>query len=181
MTRYFYDTEFLEDGKTIDLISIGIVAEDGREFYAVNADMPIERIREDTWLMKNVVPQLPLAREPRRLSPELWLFCLDLTNAAVKPRWVIRNEVREFLLSDPSFTDLWADHAAYDHVVLAQLFGKMIDLPDGIPEYTHEFQQEVSHDLDAPELPEQESGLHNSLADARHLKACFEYLKGLSS
>jgi hypothetical protein len=27
--RYFYDTEFLEDGKTIELISIGIVCEDG--------------------------------------------------------------------------------------------------------------------------------------------------------
>ncbi len=31
--RYWYDTEFIEDGKTIDLISIGIVAEDGRELY----------------------------------------------------------------------------------------------------------------------------------------------------
>jgi hypothetical protein len=29
--RYWLDTEFIEDGKTIDLISIGIVAEDGRE------------------------------------------------------------------------------------------------------------------------------------------------------
>jgi hypothetical protein len=28
--KYFYGTEFIEDGKTIDLISIGIVAEDGR-------------------------------------------------------------------------------------------------------------------------------------------------------
>ena len=34
--KYFFDTEFYEDGKTIDLISIGIVAEDGREFYAVS-------------------------------------------------------------------------------------------------------------------------------------------------
>lgn len=32
--KYFLDTEFHEDGKTIDLISIGIVAEDGREYYA---------------------------------------------------------------------------------------------------------------------------------------------------
>ncbi len=29
MTRYAYDTEFLEDGRTIALISIGIVCEDG--------------------------------------------------------------------------------------------------------------------------------------------------------
>lgn len=30
--RYFYDTEFIEDGHTIELISIGVVAEDGREY-----------------------------------------------------------------------------------------------------------------------------------------------------
>ena len=38
MARFFIDTEFVEDGKTIDLISIGIVCEDGREFYAVSTE-----------------------------------------------------------------------------------------------------------------------------------------------
>jgi hypothetical protein len=33
---YWLDTEFIEDGVTIDLISIGIVAEDGRELYLLN-------------------------------------------------------------------------------------------------------------------------------------------------
>ena len=28
--KYWLDTEFMEDGKTIDLLSIGIVREDGR-------------------------------------------------------------------------------------------------------------------------------------------------------
>ncbi|MBA3574969.1 MAG: 3'-5' exoribonuclease, partial [Pseudonocardiales bacterium] len=32
--RFFYDCEFIEDGLTIDLVSIGVVDEDGREFYA---------------------------------------------------------------------------------------------------------------------------------------------------
>lgn len=41
--RYFFDTEFHEDGQTIDLISIGIVAEDGREFYAVSRDAQLHR------------------------------------------------------------------------------------------------------------------------------------------
>lgn len=36
--KYFLDTEFIEDGVTIDLISIGIVSDDGREFYACNRD-----------------------------------------------------------------------------------------------------------------------------------------------
>jgi len=59
--RIFYDTEFIENGKTIDLISIGIVTEDGREYYAVNSgiesgDALHERISAHDWLMRNVVP-----------------------------------------------------------------------------------------------------------------------------
>ena len=40
--RYFLDTEFIEDGKTIDLLSIGIVAEDGRELYLQNVECNLE-------------------------------------------------------------------------------------------------------------------------------------------
>ncbi len=49
--KYFFDTEFLEgtqkgffsDSKpTIDLISIGIVAEDGREYYAISRDFNLK-------------------------------------------------------------------------------------------------------------------------------------------
>ena len=36
--RYFYDTEFIDDGRTIELISIGVAAEDGREYYAVSTE-----------------------------------------------------------------------------------------------------------------------------------------------
>ena len=34
--RYFYDTEFIDNGRHIDLISIGVVADNGTEFYAVS-------------------------------------------------------------------------------------------------------------------------------------------------
>src|SRR5690606_14816131 len=59
--KIYYDTEFLEDGETIELISIGMVAEDGRELYAVNADMPFRRVIRHDWLRENVVPSLPVA------------------------------------------------------------------------------------------------------------------------
>mgnify|MGYP007132577418 CR=1 FL=1 len=36
--RYFLDTEFQEDGETIRLISLALVADDGREFYAQAAE-----------------------------------------------------------------------------------------------------------------------------------------------
>jgi hypothetical protein len=51
--RYFLDTEFIEDGETIDLISIGLVAEDGRELYLVNQECRFERASK--WVEKNVL------------------------------------------------------------------------------------------------------------------------------
>lgn len=171
MTVYAYDTEFLEDGHTIELISIGIVAEDGREYYAVNSDAPWERIKKDKWLRDNVLPSLPgeMGREVVRrngYSVESPGFQLDTKDVRVKPKWVIANEVRDFLLAAES-PDLWADYAAYDHVTLCQLWGRMIDLPEGLPMFTHDLQHEAaSNHL---HIPEQEAGQHNALDDARHV------------
>lgn len=153
--KYFYDTEFLEDGETIDLISIGIVAEDGREYYAVNLNADWPRISRHQWLSKNVFPQLPDA--------STW-----------KPKNQIRDEVKAFLLATPN-TELWAWFSAYDHVVLAQLFGRMIDLPDGIPMYTNDVRSLV--DLTGiDQLPKQKSGAHDALQDARHVKTMHEHI-----
>ena len=43
--RYFYDCEFIEDGRTVDLVSIGVVDEHGREFYAVSTEFDDTRGR----------------------------------------------------------------------------------------------------------------------------------------
>lgn len=169
--KVYYDTEFLEDGKTIELISIGMVAEDGREYYAVNRDAPWRRIKKHEWLMANVVPGLPKAHGDERNHQMGWLF--NRYDPCVKPKYQIADDVRLFLLGedphDAPAIELWGWYSAYDHVVLAQLFGRMIDLPRGIPMWTNDLRQEVAR-LGDPPLPKQESGLHNALADARHLK-----------
>ena len=36
--RFFYDTEFIDNGRTIELISIGVAAEDGREYYGISTE-----------------------------------------------------------------------------------------------------------------------------------------------
>src|SRR5712692_5468086 len=54
--KYFLDTEFIEDGRTIDLISIGIVAEDGRELYLQSADF--DPFKASKWVIENVFPHL---------------------------------------------------------------------------------------------------------------------------
>jgi hypothetical protein len=165
VTTYCYDLEFLEDGRTIELISIGIVSETGREYYAVNRDMPVRRIRKHQWLMDHVVPSLPNAYGDRRNTmPKRWLF--DYTHPLVKRRARIADEVRDFLLSDGA-PELWAWYGAYDHVALCQLWGAMVDKPAGIPMLTHDIEQAIRQVPGFVE-PEQTTGLHNALEDARH-------------
>lgn len=192
-TKYFVDTEFLENGRTIDLISIGIVASDGREYYAVSDEVTRDqrvwwqrwlnrrgslenRVRAHRWLMANVVPALPrLHGDARRDAPASWLF--DYSSPLVKPRTVIAREVRDFLLGGEGEPQLWADYGAYDHVVLCQLWGAMVDLPDGIPMFTSELRQKIRrYGVSDAELPPQAEGAHNALADARHLRDLYQWL-----
>lgn len=168
MTDLFYDLEFLEDGRTIELISIGMVCDDGREYYAVNRDMPVRRIKKHKWLMENVVPSLPKGHGDRRNHvPKSWLF--DYADPVVKRRERIADEVMDFIRAAGSDVELWANYGAYDHVCLAQLWGRMIDLPDGVPMFTTDIQQERARlGLAWNDLPKQADGEHNALADARH-------------
>ena len=55
--RFFYDCEFIEDGVTIELISIGVVDEQGREYYAVSTEFDPERA--GAWVRSHVLPKLP--------------------------------------------------------------------------------------------------------------------------
>lgn len=178
--RFWYDTEFLEDGKTIELISIGIVCENEATYYAVNSDMPVDRIVEDKWMKANVWPHLPI-----RMNGDHPTIFLDMTSPQLKPKWVIANEVREFLTgirnNDGYPVELWADYSAYDHVVLAQLWGKMIGLPKGIPMWTHDLRQlwELAGRPEFPEfvLSDEPAPQHHALADARELQARWRWLQ----
>lgn len=163
--RIFYDTEFLDDGKTIDLISIGMVDEDGRELYAVSSEFDQAAVRRHGWLMANVWPSLPILRNPRG---QRGVDRLDVTDPVVHPRAQIARMVQQFILSVPD-PQLWAFYSAYDHVALAQLFGPMSNLPAGIPMQTDDLVTEAKRlGLTPADLPQQEAGHHNAIADARH-------------
>ncbi|EUA87891.1 hypothetical protein I551_5687 [Mycobacterium ulcerans str. Harvey] len=105
--RYFYDTEFIEDGRTIELVSIGVVAEDGREYYAVSTEFDPEWA--GSWVRAHVLTKLPSP------ASQVW-----------RSRRQIRLDLEEFLGVDSGEQiELWAWVGAYDHVALCQLWGPM--------------------------------------------------------
>lgn len=180
--KYFYDTEFHEDGKTIDFISIGIVAEDGREFYAVSSEFDTRRVAKHRWLMDNVMSSI---------EHEQWITHdadgfpavrdILVTDPAVMDRATIAREIMGFVGWDRK-PEFWAWFSAYDHVCLAQLFGLMIDLPSLIPMYTNDIRSLVDLAKVQPNtVPKQPAGHHNALADARHNVVRYNYLMEILS
>ena len=149
--RYFYDLEFGDTLSVVSLVSVGVVAEDGREYYAVSSEF--DPLAVHPWVADNVLPQLPPA--------PTW-----------KPRAVIAKELEEFFGADPVW---WAWYGAYDHVALCQLWGAMTSLPRAFPRFTLDVRQLWEH-LGRPPLPVQESGLHDALADARHVRVKYDAL-----
>lgn len=161
--RYFYDTEFIERSDSghhwLDLVSIGIVAEDGeREYYAVSTEFAPEYAVP--WVRHNVLDKLPSPSDP-----------------AWRSRERIRADVLKFLTATGK-PELWAWYAAYDHVVLCQLFGVMTDLPRALPRFTRDLRQ-LWEEAGSPPLPSPPPDAHDALADARHNLARWRILAPL--
>ncbi len=157
--RFWYDCEFIDDGRTIDLISIGIVAEDGRELYMESAD--VDKGKASQWVRENVFPHLK-GGEYRWPLRSIRVTLLDF-----------------FDIEEYGEPELWGYYSAYDHVAFCQIFGTMMDLPKGYPMYTRDIKQWCDA-LGNPRLPEQGEGEHNALADAHHNRVMWEFLKGVA-
>ncbi|KAA8962664.1 polyadenylate-specific 3'-exoribonuclease AS [Mycobacterium sp.] len=157
--RYFYDTEFIEDGRTIELISIGVAAEDGREYYAVSTEF--DPARAGSWVRAHVLPKLPPP------SSQLW-----------RSRARIRTELEDFLrIEDAEPIELWAWVGGYDHVALCQLWGPMTALPTAIPRFTRELRQ-LWEAKGCPPMPPRSPEAHDALVDARDQLRRFRLLTG---
>lgn len=160
--KFFLDTEFIERGPKypVTLISIGIVDERGGRFYAVSSDFRQEDCSD--WVKENVLPHL--GDSPR----------LPLNDIAILVReWV---DVQCEGLK-PEF---WGYFADYDWVVFAQMFGTMMDLPDGYPMYCRDLKQWCD-ELGNHKLPLQKEGEHNALADASWNFEVYNHLNRLAT
>lgn len=206
--KYFYDTEFAEDGRTIELISIGIVCEDGRELYLQSSEIHHDHV--SLWVEEHVYPHL--IRCPHITPKEQVLIRggmkIDTTSiqaeidqhslagqctftTLVKDAieingiktsglfiggypacfWRTREQIRQNILDFMDVDtygppELWAYYSSYDHVAFCQIFGSIINLPQGFPMLTYDLRQHLDmHGMQNIRQPDDQP--HNALRDAR--------------
>ncbi|HEV2175214.1 MAG TPA: hypothetical protein VGR71_16695 [Nitrospira sp.] len=157
VTRIVYDTEFIDDGVTITPLSVAMRRSDGAELYAVTDDLSaMARAADSGWLRENVLRWLPVTIEYRDgygvLNAHVKWDDEHPDYAKITSLEAIREMVEDFVLAKPD-PELWAYYAAYDHVLYAQLFGPMSELPDGMPMFTLDIKQ-LCVSLGDPKLPE---------------------------
>lgn len=156
--RFWFDTEFYEDGRTIELISIGVVSETGSTFYAETPKSK-ELARSTEWLAQNVLPGL------------------TIDSRHIFYRWQIANALVAMTGDAP---EIWAYYADYDWVALCQLFGTMMDLPKGWPMYCRDIKQ-LCDSLGNPKLPPLQGTEHNALNDAVWARQAYNFLTAFQS
>lgn len=180
--KFFLDTEFIEDGKTIDLISIGMVAANSKELYLQNLDCDFSKASD--WVRRNVLfdlPQFDIGNwKPKPSS------VLSGTPTVWYNRAQIQAEVQNFLNRNSPYVagnpggekpEFYGWYCDYDWVVFCQLWGTMMDLPKTFPRYCRDLKQ-TCDEKGNPELPKQEAGKHNALGDAKWNKQVYDYLLG---
>jgi len=159
--RYFIDTEFWDRPGRLHLISLGIVAEDGREFYAENADFVWGEVPAEHWIQANIKPLLS-------------------GGDVLMPYHEIGPAVLNFI-GDDKHPEFWAYFASYDWVAFCWLFGSMVQSPKHFPMFCLDIQQWRYMLNPALRLPKHEGTVHNALDDARWTKQAWEYLKRLTN
>lgn len=159
--KFFIDTEFIEGfTKTfwrqrrhfIELISIGIVAEDGSRYYAISSEFnPSEA---DQWVKDNVIAKLEKNALLYRTKKQIAQDILEFVNSKQKSY--------ESRFHDPAMKGLvelpmtpiqfYAYFADYDWVLFCSLFGRMIDLPLNFPMYCRDIKQMLDEKLESMDM-----------------------------
>ncbi len=166
---YFLDQEFISGfhkplfGKKrhfIDLISIGIVSSDDREYYAVSNEYNYKDA--DPWVQDNVI--MPAYNYSVSGGQRMHLSERNFNKVIGKSNAQIANEVKYFVLKP--YIDMWHNdyiqeainftaylkeseinfygyYADYDWVLFCSLFGRMIDLPGGFPMYCRDLKEHI--------------------------------------
>lgn len=160
--RVFFDTEFTGLHQNTTLMSIGLVDENGRTYYAELSDYNPTQLND--WLRENVLT--------------------NFTGENTRTKPTLKAELTEWL-SEYDSVEIWSDCLAYDWVLFNSIWGGAFDIPKHI--YYIPFDictmmklKGVDPDINREEfafggVPEV-AQKHNALWDAKVIKACYEKL-----
>ncbi len=159
---------------TIILISIGIVCEDGREYYAVNTEAECSEASD--WVKENVLKKIPQYNKSYK----------DLRShgGSDYPKKTIQDIRKELLQfcgqhnNVPEECEFWGYYADYDWVLFCWIFGTMMQLPKGFPKYCRDIKQlmdsyEWRENWKQDNCPDPKDA-HNALVDAKWNKLLYE-------
>jgi hypothetical protein len=176
--RFFYDCEFYEHDWSVELISIGISNSDkSRTLYLENKDFNwynlglLAQSRTATrremetprWLIDNVYPHI-IYRDGKNGSV---VEGDNHIRGAVSINYMAQM-IQEFVGGPSAKPRFYGWYSAYDHFCLANIFGRMIDLPGNFPMYTRDLKQ-MADETDMFEkvnYPPKPDVVHNALGDA---------------
>jgi hypothetical protein len=151
---------------TIELISIGIVCEDGREYYNIANWYTYEHASD--WVKENVIkPIHKVMFDGHEKVPDISVFHHQFGQSVRD----MKNQILGFVGKDPEF---WGYYADYDWVAFCWIFGRMLDLPMSWPKYCRDLKQ-LADDVGKPKF-DKPTQTHNALDDALWNKKFHEYL-----
>jgi hypothetical protein len=145
--KYAIDTEFVDTPTCSALISLAIVAEDGRSLY-FEFDFPEEELTP--WLKENVLPHL--------------------IDAGFHDQYEAGLQIRRFIGDDVS-PEFWCYFASYDWYFFCRLFGGFMQMPKHWPQRPRELADFVN------EVPNIAGAEHSALNDAVSIMAVVKRLK----
>lgn len=162
----FFDTEFTGLRKDTTLISIGIIAEDGRKFYAEFMDYDISQINnwigenvidnlflEDIYLSKNVESEIvKLMKQGYRFSekaekidkPKYQYYIEKDEKYFVKGTTPFIKRHLSYWISQFDSVQFVSDVCHYDFVLLIDLFGTAFDLPENVCAACHDLNTDIA-------------------------------------
>lgn len=202
-TKLFFDTEFTGLHQKTTLISIGIISECGKTFYAEFVDYDKEQL--DDWLKENVIANLKY-QLPKKDEDFYYVATRNITNPIGEDLYKdysvelqgntekIRQELIRWL-SQFEHVEIWSDCLAYDWVLFCQIFGHAFNIPNNVYYIPFDIctlfkvkgidvdinREEFAGIVNSKGQNETSEYLmkHNALWDAKVIKQCYDKLINL--
>lgn len=174
--KVYFDTEFTGLHKGTTLISIGLISEDGDEFYAEFNDFDESQVND--WIKENVLDHLVMNGEPID----------DKSIYHIGTKEEIKNDLTQWLWLFES-VELVSDVCHYDMVMFCDIFGGAFDIPNHVSACCHDINQDIARYFGISELQAFDKSReelvkqfgrsvigekHNSLYDAKVIREIYQ-------